>query len=288
MSLTGRIFIILILVMSLMFMTMAVMVYATHENWRLAVERPADQASVGKPKGLKFQLQDEREKNRVLNEEMEALRNETARNDRERNEALAKLETERVKLMEQVEGLNKQRDTLVAKDRENVAALLAAQHNLDNLTAEVNGLRTDIRTAQDDRDKRFDEVVKLTDQIHQAQGNLRRIEERRVQLAGQVAAQKKVLDAHGLTEHTPVDHLPPAVRGKVLAINKDNLVELSLGTDDGLRVGHTVEVFRASSYLGRVEVLSTSNDKSVGKILPDFRKGRIQEGDDVATRFKVT
>ena len=43
----------------------------------------------------------------------------------------------------------------------------------------------------------------------------------------------------------------------------------------------------AASTLGRVEVLHASPDRSVGKILPGFKKGTIQKDDDVATRFKV-
>jgi hypothetical protein len=96
------------------------------------------------------------------------------------------------------------------------------------------------------------------------------------------------LGAHGLSKDTPVDGIPPQVRGKVLAINQNNMIEISLGSDDGLRAGHTLEIFRASNYLGRVEVLSTSTDRAVGKIIPGFKKGAIQKGDDVATRFKVS
>jgi len=159
---------------------------------------------------------------------------------------------------------------------------------LGKLTKEVEGLRGEIRESQADRDKHFEQVVKLTDQIHQAQGDLKRLEERSVQLAAQVAASGKVLAAHGLTKDTPVDGIPPAIRGKVLAINQDNMVEVSLGSDDGLRAGHTLEIFRASNYLGRLQVLRTETDRAVGKIVPGFKKAAIQKGDDVATRFKVS
>jgi hypothetical protein len=43
-----------------------------------------------------------------------------------------------------------------------VAALDTAQQNLKKLTTEVDVLRTEIRTAQGDRDKHFDQVVKIT------------------------------------------------------------------------------------------------------------------------------
>jgi hypothetical protein len=66
------------------------------------------------------------------------------------------------------------------------------------------------------------------------------------------------------------------------------MIEVSLGADDGLRKGNTLEVFRnagtISKYLGRIQVVRTSPDKAVGKIMPEFRKGNIQKEDRVATR----
>ena len=51
-------------------------------------------------------------------------------------------------------------------------------------------------------------------------------------------------------------------------------------------MGSNTEVFRGSTYLGRVEVLHASTDRAVGKILRGFKKGAIQKDDDVTTRFR--
>jgi hypothetical protein len=275
MNLIGKIFVVLILVMSVVFMAFSVAVYGTHQNWKKTAE------------DRKVQLAAERDKFAKLEEEKKKLEEDIAKEALAKREALAKLETEKVELQKQRDEMSKQRDERMVKDKAAVAALDAAQQNLAKLTTEVEGLRGEIREAQADRDKHFAQVVKLTDQIHQAQGDLKRLDERNVQLAAQVAASRKVLDAHGLTKDTPVDGIPPQIRGKVLAINQDNMVEVSLGSDDGLRAGHTLEIFRASNYLGRLEVLRTETDRAVGKILPGFKKAAIQKGDDVATRFKV-
>ena len=84
-----------------------------------------------------------------------------------------------------------------------------------------------------------------------------------------------------------IDKRPPMVEGKVLAVNQNDMVELSIGSDDGMKAGHTLDVFRATSYLGKVEVLTTATDRSVGKILPSYKKGIIQRGDNVTSRFKT-
>jgi hypothetical protein len=276
MNFIGKIFVVLIFVMSLVFMSFAVAVYGTHQNWK---------AEADKQKTLVLSASNAFDK---AVKERDAFEVELKKERDARAQALAKLETERDALIKQRDETVKERDGLMVKDREAVAALKAQQENLDRLTAEVGGLRGEIREAQSDRDKQFRRAVELTDQIHQAQGEVNRLEERGLQLAAQLASAKLVLDRHGLDKDMPVDDIPPMIRGKVLAISRDNLVEVSLGSDDGLRIGHTLEVFRGNKYLGRVEVLRTATDRAVGKIVPGFKKGVIQKDDDVATRFKVS
>ena len=83
---------------------------------------------------------------------------------------------------------------------------------------------------------------------------------------------------------------PPAVEGVVLAVNADGLVEISIGSDDGLMKGHALEVVRRGSgvsvWLGRVEVTETSPDKAVCKVLPEFLQRPIQRDDRVTSRLK--
>ena len=69
-----------------------------------------------------------------------------------------------------------------------------------------------------------------------------------------------------------------------------DLMEVSIGEDDGLLPGHYLEVYRigngVSTYLGRVEVVRTAPDKAVCKILPDYRKGAMKTGDRVASKLE--
>lgn len=72
------------------------------------------------------------------------------------------------------------------------------------------------------------------------------------------------------------------------AIHGKDLIEISLGSDDGLRKGHTVEVFRGSSYLGRARIVKTGPSQAVAEMLKEYQKGFIQKGDRVATRLDVS
>jgi hypothetical protein len=65
------------------------------------------------------------------------------------------------------------------------------------------------------------------------------------------------------------------------------LVEVSIGADDGLKEGNTLIVYRGSRYLGRLTVLETSPDKAVAQVDRQFQQGQIQEGDRVATRLNL-
>ncbi len=232
MNLLGKIFVVLILVMSLVFMSFAVAVYGTHKNWKEEAK---------KQQGLVEIARTELEKTTAQKEQLQADIDKEAVAKRE---ALAKLETERDELSRQRDDLAKQRDDLASKDKASVAALDSAQQNLAKLTTEVEALRGEIRTAQTDRDQHFKQVVEMTDNVHQAQGELNRLGERNVQLAGVVAAQGKVLTAHDLSKDTPVDGIPPQIHGKVLAVNRENLIEASLGSDDGLRRSYPGSVSR--------------------------------------------
>ena len=64
------------------------------------------------------------------------------------------------------------------------------------------------------------------------------------------------------------------------------MIEVNLGTDDGLRTGAKLEVFRENKYVARVEVLTATSDKAVAKVVPGFKTTPLQRGDNVATRFK--
>ena len=90
-----------------------------------------------------------------------------------------------------------------------------------------------------------------------------------------------------MTIKDPLNGQPPTVRGEVLAVDKDNHVEISLGTDDGLREGNMLEIYRGDKYLGRMRVLEVKPHRSVGTILKELQQDVIRDGDQVATRLKA-
>ncbi len=284
MNLTGKILTFLILFMSVVFMSFAVAVYATHQNWYMAVNRK--EGEPGGTPGLKVELEKERAKSADLKNQLAMLEEEKDKVETERKQVLASLEHEKTAREKEQVDHKAAYDKLESDRKEAVAAMDANQNNLRQATAEVENLRKEIRDTQQDRDKQFEQVVKLTEEVHQTTGEVDRQKERNAQLAKIVARDQQLFKSLGIKPETPPGSVPPLLRGKVLALNKEKMIEIDLGSDDGLQVGHKLEVFRGSNWLAKVEVLRTDTDHCVAKIVPGFQKGPLKVGDDVATRFK--
>jgi len=277
----GKVFVVLILIMSLIFMGLAMAVYATHRNWREVVEGP---------NGLRRQLDEARQANEELKSEHNRRVEDLTREKEAAEQQLAKLETKRVALADNNVRIQTELDQLRQQQREHIAAVAYTQSLNEGLTKEATGLRQQIRTEQQARDTAFAKTLEATEAVHQLTGQYETARERSEQLTKQVSGMTHVMREQGLDPATEPGAVVPTVDGVVSQVRRTagaQLVEVTIGADDGLKAGNTLEVFRGSKYLGRVEILQTSPDKSVGRIDRRFQQGQIQEGDRVATRLKL-
>jgi len=282
MNLLGKIFVVMILVMSLVFMTLALAVYATHKNWKEIVEDPTS--------GLKAQLSTAQAELTQKVNDYNRLESQLTGEKESALQQLAKLETERKNLVDRNAGILAELEQLRAERRDATAAVAATQANNQRLAEEVTGLRKDIRSNEQARDQAFATTLKATEELHQTKGQLDNTVERNRQLTSQVSGMTRVMDANGLDPNTPPDAVVPTVDGLVSRVRQAagaQLVEITIGADDGLKPGNTVEVYRGGRYLGRLEILRTSPDRAVGRVDRRFQQGQIQEGDRVATRLRV-
>ena len=104
------------------------------------------------------------------------------------------------------------------------------------------------------------------------------------QLTERIGRQAAVLDKNDLTEFDPVIDIAPRLDGIVLDVSDSNLVEISVGSDDGLRKGHELEISRGDKYLGRIVIVDAFPKRAVAEIIPELRQGRIRRGDRVFTK----
>jgi len=274
----GKVFVVVILIMSLVFMGLAMAVYATHKNWQ--------QVSLDLNKKLVAAQAENAKLQTEHNRRVEDLEREKTAAEQQ----AAKLDAERVSLAERNALIQAERDNLVQNQRDHIAAVAATQKINEGLATEVTGLRQQIRTAQQDRDRLFKTALDATEELHQAAGEYNTARERNEQLTKQTAGMTAVMREKGIDPNTEPGSVVPTVEGVISKVERKaggQLVEVTIGADDGLKTGNTLEVSRGAKYLGRVEIIQTSPDKSVGRVDRKFQQGQIQEGDRVATRIKL-
>ncbi len=273
MTFVGRILIVMTLVMSILFAGLASVVLATHINWRERATQLRDQVAALE------------QANQRIQEAMEAAREQIAREQAARKYEVAILHTQ----VDQAQAQLRQSETLLASEQSNHSTLQqtarVAINELDRLTNEVVALRDDLRNNRQARDEKHLELVAQIDETNMLKGQKARLDERVAQLSESVSRYKRVADAAGITEFDDVENIPPAVDGVVTAVGRGNLLEISIGSDDGLKKGHTLDVFRGATYLGRVVVREAKPDRSVVEILPEYRRGLIRKNDRVASRI---
>lgn len=274
MTLIGKILVFVIFVMSIIFMTFTMLVYSTHRNW----------SEVAKALDTKVKNAE-----RLIQEkttEREQLETRLAHERASRAEALAVLESTKRSLQEELQQSKQKYEELFAANQQAVNTFEENRKEMSRLKDEVEKIREEIRVTRLDRDAQLSKARELTDKLNQGEGELRRLKERSDELVAQLSRAQLVLDRNDLSIDAPIDGLPPKVDGVVTAVRDENQIEVSIGADEGLRRGHTLEVYRQDGgYLGRVIVIETNPDRAVTRVIPEFRQGVIRKGDRVATRL---
>src|SRR5262245_13771687 len=108
----GKVFVVIILLASMMFMLLAMMVYATHKNWREVIE-----GKDGKG-GLQGQLTTAKAENEQLKGEFLRKEEELKAEVEAQNRQVRKLEAERVGLVERNTAIQSELDLKRADERQ--------------------------------------------------------------------------------------------------------------------------------------------------------------------------
>ena len=166
---------------------------------------------------------------------------------------------------------------LAAEDAQTTSSLLnevylSAQERLDELESERRGIADTafaLEQALKETERKYNEL--LADNA--------RVRSLVRELGGDPDAKPQRKDAP-----------PPTVEGLVLNTRKtrsSELVEISIGSDDGLKNGDELFVYRTSDskYLGKIELVLVTPDRAVGAVTEKAKNGTIQRGDDVATKL---
>jgi hypothetical protein len=286
MNLIGKIFVFAVFIMSLVLMTFATAIYLSHTNWKDTVERPPEQVSGGKPLGLKYQLQEAEQAREKLDREIKELTAKVAASEASRDQVVAKLQTAIVDKSTELDVLRAEKEKR-QNDVQNLAdELKDAKEALQRVTADAERLRGDVRAQQKIVDEQVDRAASLAAQLEEQKAFLAVANERKAQLERQVANARMLLQQSGLSVDSPPRDRVPKLDGDVIAV-AEGAIEISLGGDDGLQVGHTLEVYRGDQYVGRAVVRAVRPDHAIAEPVREYMRGVVQRGDKVTTRLKA-
>lgn len=274
MNTLGRAFIIFNLVLSIAFFTIALMIGASHKNWK-----------------------DEAIRLKGLAEEQGRLRVEAIK---DQSENALQLRAEQFMRAQQIASSNTQVQTLVERlntmtqelqtatqDKENYQnRLRESESRIAKQDTELERLGNENSELMDRVVAAKNEVVSLTNQKFNLQNQLSLLQEREANLAEQSAALSKVVKANNLDPSAPIANIQPRLDGEVAAVDRDlNMVVVTLGLDDGLREGHRLEIFRGGKYVGSALVLKSDPNRASARLIPETMQKLVQKGDNVTTKF---
>ncbi len=274
MNLMGKIFTLLIFFMSICFLVMAVMVGASHRNWKgIASEKQAEANATKK-------LLDEAKGN--TSEKVKLLNSEQV----SRAMQLAQLESQ---LKMSNDNFN-QKETLLKAEQvvsvERLRRLETAESRLAQQDEEVQLLKERNSLLNADVADKYTLVRALTNEAFELKNEIASLERMQKELNANLTQRIKVMRANGLKPDSLTDHIVPKLDGVVTKIgDRKDLVAISMGTDDGIRVGHVLDVYRGDRYIGKVTVSKTEFNVSVARTNKDFMQDIVREGDHVTSRF---
>jgi hypothetical protein len=178
------------------------------------------------------------------------------------------------------------------KTNKSDATVKATASDVSRREEEVKRLEDTVKTDNDRIKELVDSSNQLRDRAVAAEIESKSLKERNVNLTAKLEEISKELirsknGTGGGTATVNAKNPPPEnVEGMITKADSSGLLTLSIGSDDGLLKGHTLEVFRLNpaKYLGTVRVIEVTPHEAVAQ--PLYRPlGPIQQGDKVASKI---
>jgi len=286
MSFVGKILVVVQVVLSICFMAFAGAVSATHQTWqqRYAQEQKNVERQAAEIAALQQQIQKVQDDARV----------EIAQKEAE----AAELRVKNLEVVGNLDALTVKYNALSESEKSKGELAAIAQEDAKARRAEALTLQELNKSLAAAKDAEFRAKTQLEDEVFELKVERERLKSENIALLRTNKKLTEVLVANNLP--TEIDDYekrtnpPPAnLRGVVMRAQKAKsgnieLVEISLGSDDGLTKGHELHVYRTGTdtrYLGKIQIVYTEPDKAVGTVVTAAKNGIIQEGDNVTTKL---
>jgi hypothetical protein len=286
MTVVGKIFVIVNLLLSLLTGALIMMVFVTRTNW--AAEYKALEAKYTLARGNIDALTEMVQAERQAKQQAESVATAagTAKQTETTNsqQAITDRENQLTALQAQLAAARANLDaaTIDLKRREQEVANLKAASGDQN--TKINGLETAIKD--------------FRDRAVAAELNFKSEHERNTLLLAQlekVTQEFERLQAGATGKPTgtlTAGQRVPSVdmKGSVIESEpKAGLVTISLGSDAGVEVGHILDVYRYDpnpEYVGKIQIVDAQHKQAVGRAKMPLRAGPIRVGDTVSNRIR--
>lgn len=272
MNLLGKILTLLILVMSIFFLAIALMTSAAHRNWKVAAS-----SLQGEYQAIQQQLATT--KTSTLEKEQFIQAEKVAR-----AQQLAQLESQLAVYRAEIDSLSKQvsEETILSKER--LARLEQAEARASQLDKENKGLTDRNNQLSKEIATSYEKLTDFTNKTFELNTRIEEIEILNKDLSAKVAVQNKVMKRLGIDENKLVEDIVPLINAVVVRTDGD-LFAIAAGTDDGLRKGHVLDIYRGDKFVGRGVVKNVEHNLAVLSTLSAFMQANVEEGDDVTSKF---
>jgi hypothetical protein len=282
MTFVGKILVIVIMFFSVVFLGLSTVVFTTSKNWMNATQEEKKKVD-----DLKKKLNDASAVAGAAKKELDDAKTSFAANSKSYETRISLLEEQ-----------NKQDQAQYTTASGQLAtANLNAKSALEEVEArrqETFGLRNQKSAVEKQANEFKLRQAELNDKIRELERQLETATKNNTDLRERVAKFSVLLREHGLSDDiSQIKGLesPPPVMGEVKRVDPTNRIfEISIGSDDGLVVGHELYLFRLSprpEYLGKVKIQKVDPDQAVVKVIGQPYQGKkIREGDIVSSTIK--
>ncbi|HAT11776.1 MAG TPA: hypothetical protein DCS97_14560 [Planctomycetes bacterium] len=294
MSLALRIFIVLVLVMTLAFMFIQMTLFATKENWKrrwdtetkaLAAELKqstqlltTESAQKVRAENQVASLQTEIQNGQAKVKELEGQITERANRIQNLERDLSKGQTDYNALKEDYQAQSKSLDMVRQRNGELTNIASVARAVAFNLNVKLAEVEDDLNNLQTEYTKRGEDLEKTNSELKQANAFIAQVREKYSKVYDSLKDEKgsvKVLRAM-------VAAVRPNPQGQ------QEFVMLSIGTEEGIEEGQEFIIYRDSKYICKVRVEKIMNDMAPARIIPSSWNTNgltIQQGDQAANRL---
>ena len=278
----GKILVLVIMAFSLLFLGISTTVFMTAKNWKTATETQKHEVAQIKKKLDEAQAIAENAKKDLADSQEKAQQASKALEDR-----IRRLDDTNKRDLDQITDVR--------------SRLVTAQQSAKSALDEVEAKRNEtalLRSQKSAVEKQANEFqlrqAELNDKIRELERMLESATKNNTDQRERVAKFSSLLREKGFSDDISQYKAlasPPPVDGLVKQVDPTNRrVVMSIGSDDGLVMGHELHVFRVKprpEYVGKVQIIAVDPDQSVGLVVGNTNQGKkIKEGDIVSSTVK--